>query len=125
MEFQAKQAIYLQIADYLCERILRGEWQAHAKIPSVRDLAMTIEVNPNTVVRAYNFLEDKNIIYKERGLGYFVAADGLVNAKKFKQDIFLNEHLPIVFKNMELLGMEIEQLKNLYLQNREKQHEIK
>ena len=53
MEFGKDQAIYLQIADLICENILSGEWAAETKIPSVRELAINLEVNPNTVMRTY------------------------------------------------------------------------
>ncbi|HEV7378757.1 MAG TPA: GntR family transcriptional regulator, partial [Dyadobacter sp.] len=56
MEFKDKQSIYLQIADYICEQILLAKWPPGERIPSVRDLASTLEVNPNTVMRTYDFL---------------------------------------------------------------------
>ena len=114
MEFRQKYAIYLQIADYLCEQILRKTLLAGAKIPSVRDLAVAVEVNPNTVVRTYNYLEEQNIIYKERGLGYFVAKDGYANALALKKEFFLREHLPEVFKNLALLNMKFSDLQEFY-----------
>ena len=120
MEFQRQQSIYLQIADYICEEILRHIWKAHDKIPSVRDLAILVEVNPNTVVRTYNYLEEKGIIYKERGLGYFVALDGYDKAINFKKELFLNEYLPVIFKNLDLLNLTFNDLQNLYQQYRNK-----
>ena len=53
------QAIYLQIADYVCEKVLLKEWLAEDKIPSVRELAVQLEVNPNTVARTYEFLKQQ------------------------------------------------------------------
>ncbi|MEX1302542.1 MAG: GntR family transcriptional regulator, partial [Desulfotignum sp.] len=77
MEFQKKDAIYLQIADLMCERILLEDWQENNRIPSVREMAVDLEVNPNTVMRAYAFLQQQGIIFNKRGIGYFVAPDGL------------------------------------------------
>ena len=113
MEFQPQQAIYLQIADYICEQILRRKWQANDKIPSVRELAVSIEVNPNTVVRTYSYLEEKDIIYKQRGIGYFVAENGYEHTVKLKKDIFLNQDVPMFFKTMELLQITFEDLRSL------------
>ena len=56
MEFRDNEAIYLQIAAYVSENILLGKWPAEEKIPSVRDMAVELEVNPNTVMRSYEFL---------------------------------------------------------------------
>jgi DNA-binding transcriptional regulator YhcF (GntR family) len=55
MEFRENQAIYLQIAELICERILLKQWASEDKVPSVRELAVQLEVNPNTVMRTYDF----------------------------------------------------------------------
>ena len=51
MKFNRHQAIYLQIGDLICEGILEGRWAVDEKLPSVREMAMAVEVNPNTVMR--------------------------------------------------------------------------
>ena len=76
MEFRDNEAIYLQIAALVSDNILLGKWPGEQKIPSVRDLAVELEVNPNTVMRSYEFLQNQGIIYNKRGLGLFVAPDG-------------------------------------------------
>ena len=107
MEFREQRAIYLQIGDYICEKILRKEWQAEEKIPSVRELAVDLEVNPNTIVRTYGYLEDKKIIVKQRGIGYFVAQDGYDKVLTLKKENFLNQEVPLFFKTMKLLNLEL------------------
>jgi GntR family transcriptional regulator len=71
MEFREKQAIYLQIAEYVCEQILLKQWPLETKILSIRDLAVAMQVNPNTVQRAYDFLQQREIITNKRGVGLF------------------------------------------------------
>lgn len=73
MEFNNKKSIYLQIADYFYENILRKQMNDNDRIPSVRELAIKIEVNPNTVMRTYQHLQEEQIIYNKRGIGYFIA----------------------------------------------------
>ena len=73
MEFGDSNAIYLQIADQLSENILLRKWSPGDRIPSVRELAVSVEVNPNTVMRTFNYLQEKGIIYNKRGIGYFVS----------------------------------------------------
>ncbi len=114
MEFNNRQAIYLQIADYLCERILKRQWQEGEKIPSIRDIAVMVEVNPNTAMRTYTFLQDQGIIYNKRGIGYFVAEDGYRKTLAFKKQNFVNEELPKVFHAMEVLDMEPADLENYF-----------
>ena len=53
MEFKDTQSIYLQIADLFCENILLKKWKPGDRIPSVREMAVNIEVNPNTVMRTF------------------------------------------------------------------------
>lgn len=104
------QAIYLQIADYICEKILLKEWKADDKIPSVRELAMQMEVNPNTVMRTYDFLKQQEIISDKRGIGYFISPLALKSAVAYRKTEFLEKELPTVFRTMNMLGLEPEDL---------------
>ncbi len=105
MEFKDNQAIYLQIANRFFENILKGEWKSGDKIPSIRDMAVEFEVNPNTTMRTFNYLQDKGIIYNKRGIGYFVADDGFEKTRALKKEQFLKEELPVFLKTMHLLGL--------------------
>jgi DNA-binding transcriptional regulator YhcF (GntR family) len=116
MEFKETQAIYLQIGDYVCEQILLGQWKAGDRIPSVRELGVALEVNPNTVVRTYDFLQNREIIFNRRGVGYFVSDDAAQKIIHYRKKQFLEQDLPVVFKNMSLLGMTFEELENKYHQ---------
>ncbi len=114
MEFQRKDAIYLQIADLMCERILSGDWSEEQRIPSVRELAVDLEVNPNTVIRAYGYLQDRSIIYNKRGIGYFVARDAVKTTRRLMKSFFIRNSLPQVFKTLGLLDMKMDELLELY-----------
>ena len=111
MQFRESVTIYLQIADYICEKILLKQWKVEERVPSVRELAMQLEVNPNTVMRTYEFLQQQNIIYNQRGIGYFVDAEAIKNATQYRKTEFLENELPALFRNMFLLGMDVEELK--------------
>ena len=111
MQFKDNQSIYLQIADHLCEKILLKEWKPEERIPSVRELAVLLEVNPNTVMRTFEFLQQQEIIYNQRGIGYFVAQKAYSNALNYRKEEFMQKDLPGVFRNMYLLGMDTEELK--------------
>ncbi len=119
MEFTDNQAIYLQIADYICDRILKKQWAEEEKIPSIRDTAVKAEVNPNTVLRTYNFLQEKGIIYNKRGIGYFVAKDGHARTLRFKKESFVNDELPRVFHTMDVLKMRTSDIERYYTKYRE------
>lgn len=114
MEFRDKQAIYLQIADYFAARILDESWLADEKVPSVRQLAVELEVNPNTVMRAYTHLQDSGVIYNKRGIGYFVDPQAKSRLQENLRDKFIQEELKSVFQTMTLLGLKLSDLTPYY-----------
>lgn len=59
MNFNENKAIYLQLSDRIMDSILAGQYTPGGRIPSVREFAASVEVNPNTVVRSYEYLEQK------------------------------------------------------------------
>ncbi len=107
-------AIYLQIADSIFENILSKKWKPGERIPSVRDFAVSIQVNPNTVMRAYTYLQEKEIIYNQRGIGFFVSERAYEKSKVIRKTKFIENELPNVFKNLDLLDMDINEIEKLY-----------
>ena len=95
-------------------KILKKKWEPEKRIPSIRDLAVTLEVNPNTVMRAYSELEDDNIIYNKRGIGYFVEENALDKVIEREKEKFFEKQLPKIFKKMELLDINFAQIKKYY-----------
>lgn len=116
MEFNNTQAIYLQIADYVCDKIQLKIWPEDQKIPSVRELAVMLEVNPNTVARSYEYLQNQEIIYTKRGMGYFAQFNAAQNILKTRRAQFMNEELPLLFKKMQLLDIPVGELQTQYQQ---------
>ncbi len=116
MEFKDNEAIYLQIAGLVCENILAGKWTAGEKILSVRDLAVELEVNPNTVMRSYDLLQELKIVYNRRGQGLFVEEDGLHRAIEWRKQNFVQQNLPEFFKNIFLLGISMDEIRKQYEQ---------
>lgn len=114
MNFKDDKAIYLQLADYFYESILTQDFKPDERIPSVRDLAIDTEVNPNTVMRTYKHLQDNDIIYNKRGIGYFVSNDAYKITHKMKKEEFINEQLPEFFKTIKYLNINFAEIENLY-----------
>jgi DNA-binding transcriptional regulator YhcF (GntR family) len=117
MEFLENQPIYMQIADNFCENILLQNWKANERIPSVRDIAVTMEVNPNTAMRAFVYLQEKDIIYNKRGIGYFVTEEGYQKALELKRAEFIERDLPVLMKTMKLLDISCKEMEEIYDQN--------
>lgn len=121
MEFLNNKAIYLQLADHLCLGILQDEYKEDERIPSVREFAASVEVNANTAVRAYEWLQQQDIIFTRRGLGYFVTPGAREHIRQMRRAAFLDEELPALFQNMCALGIEIgeiEQQWNAFLEKK-------
>ena len=93
MNFKESKAIYLQIADRICDEILLGQLGEEERIPSVREYAAIVEVNANTVMRSFDYLQSQNIIYNKRGIGYFVATGARELIHSLRKDIFLKEEI--------------------------------
>lgn len=114
MNFYNNQSIFIQIADRLCDKVLSGDYLADERIPSVRELAVEMEVNPNTVMRSYERLQNNNIIYNKRGIGYFISADARIKILEIRRNDFMQETLPAIFNEMSLLHVSIDELSNAY-----------
>jgi DNA-binding transcriptional regulator YhcF (GntR family) len=114
MDFRQNQPIYLQIAEYVCEQILLAKWKLGDKIVSIRDIAVAMEVNPNTVQRAYDFLQQRGIIVNKRGVGYFTEEDAMEKILAFRREQFMENELPVFLRNLYLLKIDMADLENQY-----------
>ena len=106
--FNNDKPIFQQMADRLCDEILVQTYQDDERIPSVREYAVMLEVNTNTAVKAYEQLSRENIIYNKRGLGYYVTPGAREQILKQRRKVFLEQQLPELFRQMNLLGLGIE-----------------
>jgi DNA-binding transcriptional regulator YhcF (GntR family) len=114
MEFRDNPAIYIQIAEYVCEQILLKKWELGEKIISIRDFAINMEVNPNTVQRGYDLLQQNNIITNRRGIGYFIEEDAQERILEFRKEQFIKNELPVFLRNIYLLKIDFKEIKSLY-----------
>ncbi len=114
MNFKENPAIYIQIAEYVCEQILLKKWKLGEKIISIRDLAVNMEVNPNTVQRAYDFLQQRDIITNKRGVGYFTEDDAMERILSFRREQFIENELPVFMRNIYLLNIDFKEIKIMF-----------
>lgn len=114
MIFKEGKPIYWQIADRIGDDILSGKYQEEERIPSVREFAALMEVNANTTMRAYEFLQNRNIIYMKRGIGYFVSSGARELVLEYRKNAFIGEELNSFFHEIYTLGIPIEEITSLY-----------
>lgn len=107
MQFDDNKPIYIQIADNLCEQILSGKFKPGSRIPSVREWGATIGVNPNTVARSYDVLTERQVIFNQRGIGFFVADNAADVIRETERRKFIEEELPSFKSRAELLGINL------------------
>mgnify|MGYP003291665640 CR=1 FL=1 len=115
---QSKEVVYLewvldkkrpicpQISEQICVRIARGQFAPGEKLLSVREVAVSAGVNPNTVQHSFELLEQQGILYSVRGSGWFVGED-ISFAQQTLQKM-IQEKTQDYFTAMEALGMDRE-----------------
>ncbi len=83
IDYKDRRPIYEQVVQRLEELILKGVLEPGSQLPSVRNLAMELSINPNTIQKAYMELERRGFIYSVKGKGSFIAEnDNLIDIKK-------------------------------------------
>ena len=107
-------AICPQICEQVCLRIALGEFAPGEKLLSVREVALAAGVNPNTVQHSFEILEQKSILYSQRGSGWFVSED--ISAAKRSLDEMIAEKTREYFAAMDALGISREETKK-YVEN--------
>ena len=106
--------IYVQIGRNVRRFLARGDLSPGGKLPSARELAQTLGVNPNTVVRAFSYLQEQKIIFNKRGIGYFVTEDGRSMAQQLKRTEFIRKDLPHFFRGISMLDISFEEIEREY-----------
>ena len=117
MKFDDNLPIYTQIVDYLKRKIVNKEIKEGEKLPSIREIATNLKVNPNTVQRSYQVLELENIVFTKRGQGSFVTEDKeKINELKLSM---ANEIVSNFVKDMKDLGFGRNEIVDLIKEDKE------
>ena len=114
MNFKENKAIYLQIAERICDMILLGEYKEDERVPSVREYAAIVEVNFNTVMRSFEYLQASGIIFNKRGIGYFVATGAGEKIHTMRKEFFLQNEINDFFKQIHMLEIPIQEIVEMY-----------
>jgi len=114
MNFQDNKAIYLQIAERICDEILLGNFKEEERVPSVREYAAVVEVNFNTVMRSFEYLQSMDILYNKRGIGYFVAEKARRKILSLRKKQFLQSEINDFFKQIYMLDIPMKEIESMY-----------
>lgn len=109
-QWQSDTPIYLQLYQQVVSRILDGNIQEGEALPSVRKVAAEYQLNPLTISKAYQMLQEEQIVEKQRGKGLFVkvGVQGLILARE--RQLFLEQQWPSIIEKIERLQLSPEQL---------------
>jgi Predicted transcriptional regulators len=123
MHFKENKAIYLQIAEQICDMILLGEYKEEERVPSVREYAAIVEVNFNTIMRSFEYLQNSGIIFNKRGIGYFVETGAGEKIHSMRKEYFLRNEINDFFRQIYMLEIpmhEIVEMYNIFSKQQEK-----
>ena len=97
--------LFIQVAQWLEEEILRNHIQEEEQIPSTNQFATLYKINPATARKGFTLLVEDGILYKKRGIGMFVAAGAREKIKENAKNRFINESICTLLEEAKRLGM--------------------
>jgi len=118
-DFHSNEPIFVQIRQRLADMILRGAVGEGEALPSVRQIAAELSVNPLTVTKAFDALAEAGVVEKRRGLGMFVKSGARPQLLAHERARFLQEDWPRIAARMEALDLDLSTL----LANRGQTHD--
>ena len=110
MIFQESQPIYIQLLEMINNSIISGDWEINCLIPSVRELAAQYEVNPKTVSRVYDILQNNGVIIKQRGMGFLLSPDAKEKTLALVKEEFIKNDVPRFLNKLKQLGMNLDDI---------------
>lgn len=107
INYRDSRPIYEQIKDQLRRMLISGAIAKDEKLPSVRDLASQMAINPNTIQRAYRDLEAEGLVYSVPGKGSFASGEGGTDPKRRAE---LTDKLKSAVSELKLMGVGTEEI---------------
>lgn len=111
LNYADRRPVYEQIKEKIKELVINGVLKENDKIPSVRELATTLAINPNTIQKAYHELEQEGFIYSLRAKGNFVAPREAAIKKNDTSELM--EELKTTISKLKFLGADYQDIKNI------------
>ena len=111
VKFSNDKPIFMQLADLIKSEIISGKFNTNDKLPSVREFAFEFQVNPNTVQKALQILEDEGLIITDRTNGKFVA--GSSKQLQSQKNKIIKQEIDLFFEKMKGFGLTIEEIKEI------------
>ncbi|TDI60809.1 MAG: GntR family transcriptional regulator [Alphaproteobacteria bacterium] len=110
LEWKEDQPIYRQLRDKVAAQILTGSLKEGESLPSVRNVAVELQINPLTASRAYQELVDEALVEKRRGLGMFIVKGARSKLLTLEKKRFLEDEWPEINARISALGLSAKDL---------------
>ena len=105
-DFSDSEPIYIQIAEWLENKIVTGQLKEDEQIPSTTELSVSLKINPATIRKGVNILVDKGLVYKKRGMGMYVAKNANENVLDDRKVRFYDDYIAPLLAEAHRLGLE-------------------
>lgn len=115
MDFNEDRPIFLQLAEIFIQELVSGEIKKSDKLPSVREIAKTYKVNPNTVTRSIDELVGTGLFEVKRGMGTYVIDDEAIIKEKRRS--YIKKRIKTTLEEFENLGIDKSEFIDLIMEN--------
>ena len=103
--FNDTEPLYIQIAQWIEDKIVTGQLRADEQIPSTTELSQSLKINPATVRKGVSILVDKGLVYKKRGMGMYVAENAVANVRDDRREKFFDDFIVPLLAEAKRLGI--------------------
>lgn len=110
---ESDKPIYVQTAEWIEDNILSEAFGEETRIPSTTEISVQYKINPATALKGVQMLVDKNIIYKKRGLGMFVAAGAKEKIRETRKQEFFDKYITALISEAQMLGISREEIRQM------------
>jgi GntR family transcriptional regulator len=114
IQWDQESPIYIQLYKLIVKQILDGALVEGEALPSVRNVAAEFQLNPITISKAYQLLQDQQFVEKQRGIGLFILPGAKEKILEKERDEFLTHEWPKTISKIERLQLSLEQLLSNY-----------
>ena len=105
LDLDQEKPIFIQIAEGIEDGILTGAFPEESQIPSITEFSVNYKINPATALKGINLLVDEEIVFKERGVGMFVAKGAVSKLQKKRQNQFYDNYVSRLVEEAKRLGI--------------------
>lgn len=113
IDFNSDKPIFQQIAEEIQDAILSGVFPEESQIPSITEFSVRFKINPATALKGINLLVEKNILYKKRGVGMFVATGAVEKLRNERQENFYENYIKGLIDEARRLGITQNEIKEM------------